>query len=143
MIVGFTGTRSGMTDLQKGSVTKILKEFDADTVGLHGDCIGADNDFNDICAALNFERNMRPCTIENMRANSDAVPLSEPVSPMVRNRAIVKDAKVMIACPPNFEMVKRSGTWATIGFTRKAGKPLFLVFPDGKIVIERIKHKNA
>ena len=50
---------------------------------------------------------------------------------------IVADADVMLACPPNYEEIKRgSGTWATIKFARKSGKPLAIVYPDGGFMVE-------
>lgn len=138
-IVGFTGTRSGMTMHQKAQVLKLLQFEDPDIV-VHGDCVGADADFDAICAELGIPRHIRPCTISEMRANTHkeghlpAEEIAEPVAPMVRNRAIVADATVMIACPHNTTPIKRgSGTWATIGFAKKAQKWLYIVFPDGAV----------
>ncbi len=50
-ILGFTGTRSGMTPEQKSAVrlhTQNLKTVHRDLVGLHGDCVGSDYDFDKI-----------------------------------------------------------------------------------------------
>jgi hypothetical protein len=143
MILGFTGTRNGMTAEQKASVAAIIDEYDQahresdeslpDVSAVHGDCIGADEDFNTICNGRDINTMCRPCTFENMRANcTDA--MSEPKPPMQRNRDIVAQADRMIACPPNFDRIKKgSGTWATIGFAEKANKPLAIVYPDGRV----------
>ena len=142
--IGFTGTRNGMTETQKRSVSFLVSQVLArctrandPVMGLHGDCLGADADFDAICRHLGVMTGCRPCTFENMRANTPAEELAEPVRPMERNRAIVADATVMIACPPNRERIKSgSGTWATIGFAEKAGKPLAICWPDGDYAID-------
>lgn len=136
MIIGFTGTRQGMTESQTSIVEGILKYWQQRGVTIevvHGDCVGADADFDHICAKLSIPRSIRPCTFMNMRAWTNlkgAQVKAEPERPMARNRAIVADADFMIACPPNTERIKKgSGTWATIGFTEKANKPLVIVYP--------------
>ena len=129
--VGFTGTRNGMTFEQKETVLALLGTGNV-LRAIHGDCIGADADFDAICKSLGIPRFQRPCTFENMRAHTDATPLAAPKPPMARNRDIVADADWMIACPPNYKRIhKGSGTWATIGFSEKAGCRIVVVFPDG------------
>ena len=99
-----------------------------------------DAEFNDLCLERHIHTETRPCTIEGMRAHATAKQIAEPKAPMQRNRDIVADADVMIACPPNYVEIKRgSGTWATIKFTRRAKKPLYIVFPNGKIQKERVE----
>ncbi len=51
MKVGFTGTRKGMTEFQKTEVRRLLTEYmhGRDMEAHHGDCIGADTDFHNIC----------------------------------------------------------------------------------------------
>lgn len=140
MIVGFTGSRFGMSGDQNKRVLGLLEclgSVGRHMSGLHGDCVGADEEFNELCTTLEWRTACRPCTFENLRANcADAI--SKPVRPMERNRALVADADVMIACPPNDEEIKSgSGTWATIRFTRRAEKPLAIVYPNGTVTIDR------
>jgi hypothetical protein len=136
MIIGFTGTRNGMTNEQRQTVRNLLssmKADHADAIGCHGDCVGADADFDALCKEFGFTTYCLPCTFDSMRAWCTE-PRAERKPPMARNRDIVAQADVMIACPPNAERIKSgSGTWATIGFSEKAGKPLHVVFPDGTI----------
>jgi hypothetical protein len=135
MIIGFTGTRGGMTKEQREIVDGLLVLFatfmEPPIEAIHGDCLGADDDFDQMCKANGIPTSCLPCTFENMRAYCTEA-RAEPRPPMQRNRDIVAMADRMIACPPNFERIKKgSGTWATIGFAKKAGKPLMIVYPDG------------
>jgi hypothetical protein len=131
MKIGFTGTRNGMTAEQRTAVRALLLETPG--TGVHGDCIGADADFDAICKELGYETYCLPCDLDDMRAHCTEA-RAEPTAPMQRNRAIVAQADRMIACPPNFERIKRgSGTWATIRFAEQSKKPLAIVFPDGRV----------
>ena len=133
--LGFTGTRNGMTPAQKATVRTLLYTERPDFC-VHGDCIGADEDFDTICSLSNIPRGIRPCTFENMRAYCDekgAEVLSEPINPMQRNRDIIAQVDVLIGCPPNYIMLPRGGTWATIRYGLKKGIPVYVVKPDGEL----------
>jgi hypothetical protein len=135
--VGFTGTRVGLSEHQRLKVQWLIKSHDRVVRGLHGDCVGADAEFDQICKDLGFETACLPCTFDNMRAGC-ATAIAEPKPPMQRNRDIVASADVVIACPPNRQRIKRgSGTWATIGFAERAAKPLYVVYPEGDIKVRR------
>lgn len=54
----------------------------------------------------------------------------------VRNREIVADSELLIACPRTRDEVLRSGVWATIRAMRRARRPLYLVAPDGALSVE-------
>jgi hypothetical protein len=136
MIVGFTGTRRGMSEQQKIGTKAILLAigcFQPIAYGLHGDCLGADADFDAICKELNIPTKIRPCTYTHMRANCDAPEVAEALPPMQRNRLIVADSDVMIANPPSESKLKHGGTWATVGFSRRDSKKLFIVTPVGTV----------
>lgn len=139
MIIGFTGTRNGMTLSQRNAVCDILSELGGVFVGLHGSCVGADEHFDELCRQFGCKTTARPCTAPpDLIAKTGARAIAEPTRPMKRNRAIVADADVMIACPPNRSPIKSgSGTWATVGLARRARRPLFIVYPEGDIEEER------
>lgn len=135
-VLGFTGTRKGMTLAQKAEVIAYLKDKLPDRV-VHGDCVGADAEFDEICRVLGIPRGIRPCTIESMRARCDlkenaAIVLAAPKPPMARNRDIVTDSFRLLATPLRRRM--GSGTWATIGFGERANRPVCVVLPDGTVV---------
>lgn len=145
--VGFTGTRFGMSPEQHQSVTRILDEtFMALGIrGHHGDCIGADKEFHGICRQLQLwsrpnggvsmvghppvdNENRAWCVFDVMHA---------PLTHMKRNKAIVDAVSVMIATPYEERELQYGGTWKTVGFARKATRPLFLVWRDGRVDLER------
>lgn len=140
MIVGFTGPRDGLTLEQEQVVVALMRLlWDAGfRKSLHGDCIGGDARFDLIAYQIGFERLCRPCTFMDLRAFTASKEIAEPMNPMARNRLIVKDADFMIGCVPTVQPIKKgSGSWATVGFTRKAQKPLALIVPSGECEFER------
>ena len=130
MKMGFTGTRKGMTNAQKLQVTEwLLGQAELH----HGDCIGADEQAHRI-AYRNLIITIHPPSDEKQRAfctGADIV--REPAPYLARNHSIVDETDILVAAPDSPEKL-RSGTWATIRYARKMGKPLFIVMPDGKTV---------
>lgn len=135
MIIGFTGTRSGMTPKQKEVVVEIIK-MKSPIFVVHGDCEGADTDFHNICLPL-FPIRIRPCNHESRAWNEGASDMMEVKGPLERNKDIVRDATLLIATPPTHEEIKRSGTWHTIRHARKTNVPRVIVWPDGSLTIEK------
>jgi hypothetical protein len=141
LVIGFTGARAGMTPAQAHAVDALLGRIAEShptrpLCGLHGDCIGADADFDAICKRRAIAVKIRPASIAGMRAGCDSEALAEPRPPLVRNREIVADSELLLACPRTREEVPRSGVWATIRAMRRTGRPLYLVAPDGALVVE-------
>lgn len=133
MIVGFSGTRQGMTPEQRSRVAELLRLIEPEAV-VHGDCVGADAEFDRIAEDCGIQRRCRPCSIAVMRAFTGAEQIDEPRPPLERNRLIVQDASVLIACPAGrTEEWRGSGTWSTVRAAGRAGKPAWLVFPDGSV----------
>lgn len=141
MILGFTGTRRGMTAAQQRTVARLIAQVAAHSetalVGLHGDCVGADVDFHLMCRRFGLEVICRPCNLTRFRAYTDARAVGPPVPPMARNAKIVADSSLMFACPPNREVIKRgSGTWGTIAIARRDKRPLAIIYPEGDTLEE-------
>lgn len=138
MLVGFTGTRQGMTDAQADS-------FDSIVVGLfygsgkkrefhHGDCIGADVDAVDIVSSLSgVYIHSHPCVLTRQRAFTQSDIEYKAMAPLQRNKMIVQATDILIACPSGTEEERRSGTWATIRYARTADKKIYIIWPDGSI----------
>lgn len=135
MIIGFTGTREGMTDAQKLTVRRIMQGQTDVSLCAHGDCVGADADFDAICKEIGFETAALPCYLERLRAHCTKA-ITQPRDPDIRNRDIVELADKMIACPKGFaEENRHSGTWNTIRMARRSMKKLAIIFPDGKVEV--------
>lgn len=151
--IGFTGTRYGMSPQQHLAVGRIAVEVlyssthprsDRDDVAKFlvniGDCIGADGEFFDIMRPFRgswLVGHPGPLNDAERQAGRD-YDERRPHSPhMKRNQAIVDESNVMIATP--FEMAEQhhGGTWRTIGFARKAGRPLAIVDRNGGVAFER------
>lgn len=139
MRIGFTGTREGMTVKQKEGVVWILDHFRA-TEGHHGDCVGADAEFHELCRT-NSVRTMigHPPTNPKLRAFCEFDEEREPRPYLERNRDIVFEAELMIGCPKEYKEVVRArgqGTWSTIRYARDvARKWIFIIYPGGSVVV--------
>ena len=139
--IGFTGTRHGMTDAQRQVVFALVRDMtpaseDWDQAH-HGDCTGADADFHHIASSLGMYLVGHLPVDDTHRARCAFDETRSPTTHMARNRAIVAESDVMIACPYEATEQPRGGTWATIRMARKAGKPLAIVLPDGTVQRER------
>lgn len=138
LIMGFTGTRHDITKEQKERLVLFIKALlkTNTLVGVHGDCIGADAAFNSICKSLDIIRHKYPSTLKDYTAHTDAIQMSEPLDPLVRNKIIVNTSSFLIACPGSIHEKHRSGTWSTVRHARKQNKHIVIIFPDGLIVEE-------
>lgn len=138
-ILGFTGSRYGMSEKQK-EMTKIIVEYLKPSELHHGDCVGADKDCNDIVMNVlqNCERISHPGNISHLTAHC-IVDKRLPIKKcLVRNRDIVKESDILIACPPTNEEIVRSGTWATIRNARKKGIPICIITKEGILIFENL-----
>ena len=139
MIVGFTGTQKNMTDSQKDMLLIALYELnkmDSITEVHHGDCIGADKLFHDICFMMDYPIVIHPPTNEGRRAFCKDATVLPAKDYLVRNRDIVDASDAVIAVPPTVEELRRSGTWSTYRYAVKQGKEVYLITPDVETKIE-------
>jgi len=116
--VGFTGTQVGMNINQRIIVDAFLRRLKPTEVH-HGDCIGADTDFHNICKALNTNIIIHPPIIETKRGFNYSEFIHHPKDYLVRNHDIVDASDWLFATPKENEEVLRSGTWATIRYAKK------------------------
>lgn len=61
----------------------------------------------------------------------------EPGPYLWRNHQIVDATSALIAAPFGFEEELRSGTWATVRYARKLGRPVRFFWPDGTTSLDR------
>lgn len=140
--VGFTGTRDGMTVAQRESLMRemnyIIITYENLTLH-HGACVGDDEQFSRWYVAI--PQVAHPCNLASF-----SVPPAElkhvtewraTLPPLVRNRQIVEECELLIACPKGNEKADyRSGTWATIRYARKQGVAVYTILPNGTVFYE-------
>ena len=135
MRIGFTGTQKGMTDFQKHEVSMVLLFNSYICTGVsgeahHGDCIGADAEFEELAKKEGFTTYAHPASdTGNKRAycKSDILLPAKPA--LERNKDIVNAVDIMIATPKENHEVLRSGTWATIRYAKKCGWLIHVIYP--------------
>ena len=135
--LGITGTHKGTQPRQM----KMLRTFVGSLVfdeAHHGDCIGVDAEFHDIVRELSKAIIVvHPPSNPKRRAwkQGDFILKEKPF--MVRDDDIIDESNLMFAAPFQFnEQGRGSGTWAVIRHTRKARKPLIIIWPDGTFTPE-------
>lgn len=137
MIVGFTGTRQGMTGEQKFEVARLLRYLNPSIV-LHGCCVGADRIFHRIV----LSSVSHTVVIEGFPGDNEQKTWAErngvesnPIHPYLeRNKIIAKRSDIMIVTPKGEKEELRSGTWATIRCRKKTGLLLYIVEPSGSCI---------
>lgn len=132
--VGVTGDKKGMTPVQAGLVALALRrarELGA-TKFVHGCCIGVDEEAARLARELGYKIVGLPGSYLGDPDRSFDVPdvLFAVRPPLERNRLIVKNADLLLACPSGSKELRRSGTWATVRYRRKARTPLVLLPGD-------------
>lgn len=143
LVIGFTGTQAGMTDVQKRALLHIWHLLRPLSELHHGDCIGADAE-----AHVMFDREGKSIVIHPpvdrskqafCKAQLAAFDVLAPLPYLERNRAIVDASDVLFACPRDVIGENlRSGTWSTVRYARRLERPVFIVRPDGRIEGERV-----
>lgn len=141
-VVGFTGTRRGMTTHQANDLRclllgiKTLADANNHVVEFHhGDCNGSDEEAHDIAHKLGYWIHVHPPTQNRYRAHCIGDCSSAPNDYLLRNRDIVRASHIMIATPAQTEQpssLRGQGTWWTIECARKyKDKELIIIPPKG------------
>lgn len=138
LVLGFTGSQSGMTEYQKKQLIHHLQKWALKYEELeihHGDCVGADYEFHEICKKVwpnaTLTIIIHPPTNSTKRAFCEfpGQTLLPPLPYLTRNREIVNAVNGMLAGPKETEEQLRSGTWATIRYAVKTETPLIILRP--------------
>jgi len=141
MKFGFTGTRKGCTTEQITALRALMRGFTEASIFGHGDCVGADADAHKIVREVSAARIiLHPPTKGDLRAYCKADEERTPAPYLVRNRHIVDEADVLIACPAGPE-TSSGGTWSTVRYARRHNVEHIVIMPNGGI--ERVRAKPA
>lgn len=134
MKIGMTGTRNGLTEAQK---QKVLEEIPwGHVTELHsGDCIGADEQLHYFAKSQNIKSIGHPPSKTELRAYCKFDEEHEPKNYFARNRDIVNSSEFMYGFPPTEKDVGKGGTWYTINYAIKQGKPIKVITPSGRVTI--------
>lgn len=150
MILGFTGTRQGLTPAQRVALPGVLATLPERV--LHGGAVGADTEFQNFlmsqplsCAvAVEIYPATRVSQQTWFKKKHQVFPSGRELlihlvvfDPLVRNRIMTRRCDHLLACPAEATEQRRSGTWATVRYARAAGKPITIIAPDGTILEER------
>lgn len=140
-VLGFTGSRVGMTSSQRGTFLKIARGFYGEFH--YGDCIGCDKEAAEMIDRIGgFKLHCHPPENPKFRAffnprESDQFTYIAK-GYVERDLDIVQHSRIMIATPKTFtEIMRGSGTWLTIRLARGELKPLAIIWRDGTVTYER------
>jgi hypothetical protein len=134
--LGFTGTRSGMTEAQKQAFTRFVMAIDYVEFH-HGDCVGADADAHEIVSR--HPRHtiiIHPPVSDKDRAFCKGDVVRSPKTYFARNRHIVLETEETVGCPyQNQEPVPPTGgTWYTLKYSEKVKHTTHVIWPDGDML---------
>lgn len=152
MKIGFTGTREKLTRAQAEALETTLtpKEYGLHRpIFHHGACKGADSYAATIAWGLNYDVIAHPGKSAHGGDNEWLCPIAlehstevrETKTHFARNRDIVNETDVLVACPQYMEPITsatKGGTAYTVNFARMQKRPIVIVRPDG--TIERESH---
>lgn len=139
MRLGFTGTQDGMQTWQQQGVFDEMMMMQPSEAH-HGLCVGADEEFDAMLGYADkscIVHGHPPINTAKMAKNCQCDVMHEPEEYLVRNRDIVDATDWLIAAPKGPEE-QRSGTWSTVRYARRLGRPVTIVWPDGSITRERV-----
>jgi hypothetical protein len=134
LVLGFTGTRSGMTDAQKNVFRRVILELKP-TEFHHGDCVGADAEAHDIVRELLPECRIvvHPPNKNELRAFKQGDLILKEDGYLSRNRSIVLLSTILIGTPWEETHGVSGGTWYTIDYAKKLNKLGNIIWPDGRL----------
>lgn len=131
--IGFTGTRKGMTAGQKTTLRELIPKA---TEAHHGDCIGSDEEFHEICAELEIPIVIHPPEDDKLRAycNSGNIIYIHPPRPyLVRNQIIVDTCDLLLVCPKEDAEPppqRGQGTWSCARYARRIERRMRIIWPE-------------
>ena len=126
--IGFTGTRQGLSERQKSALRDLLASHPG-AILHHGDAIGADAEAHDIAVELDCSIVIHPPNDVTQRAFKIAALTRAPRAYLDRNKVIVRETSFLIAAPAMEVEQLRSGTWSTVRYARRLGRPVHLLAP--------------
>lgn len=136
MILGFSGTRQGMTKEQQRFVVDALAGATEHVEFHHGCCRGSDEEAHWLAFELGCSIVGHPPVKTDLMMDVEGfrdsfLRLEAPQPYLVRDRAIVDVCDALIGCPAWGP--RQGGTWYTVNYARLQGKPGRVVMPSGRV----------
>lgn len=125
--VGFTGSSQGVSPEQFNWLRDQLVRLGATELH-HGDCVGGDHAAHEVALELKLRVVIHPPVNASRRAWCTGDEVRPAREYLDRNRDIVDETEVLLALPDGPERL-RSGTWATIRYARRIGRPVEVELP--------------
>lgn len=140
MMLGFTGPVGGMTPAQKETVLRLFQELPL-TMLHHGMCVGADAEAHYLARAVGANITGHPPRNPKLYQLSLACEHLRPAYDyLTRDKHIVAEGiNGLIATPETYvepSSTRGDGTWTTINYARRAGRPIWFVWRDGTVTRE-------
>jgi len=130
MKIGVTATRKGLTGHQIQTTWQLLVWNEPEEL-IHGGCINGDEQLAKMASELGIWTHELPGNMSKLRTQFVSDETHHPQNNLKRNRQIVRIATHMLACPSGHkEIMRGSGTWATIRYALELEKPLVVIWPD-------------
>lgn len=138
LVVGVTGTRSGMNSTQFDEFLQFFKKLVADNdevIVCHGDCIGVDAEVAEIAKSFDCKIICFPPEKTDLRAWVTSDEYREPMSYFKRNRAIVDFCDILLVIPYQDSHQTHGGTWYTHDYAVKNKKPIQIFYPKREKIL--------
>jgi hypothetical protein len=132
MRIGFMGTHHGMTAAQERVFRSMLAGHKGAALH-HGDGVGADAQAHEVARSLKRDITIHPPINGGHRAWKESSDVRAPRPYLSRCKNIVAETDMLIVAPAETQEQRRSGTWSTVRFARKLGRPVFVILPDGTV----------
>ena len=139
MIIGFTGTRQGMTDDQLDTLYAWFMfckdQIDEAHFGL---CRGSDAQFYHLLLAVKPSVVIvgHPCNLVDQQVNLPCDYMRPTKDPLVRNHDMVDEVESMLATPATMRNVLRSGTYSCLRYAANKNRDLNIILPNGRMSSE-------
>lgn len=131
-VLGFSGTRSGMSEQQRVIVRDLIAAI-APTEAHHGDCLGSDEQFHQLVAGTGAIRLVvHPPENPRLRAWCKGDEIKPALPYLERNRAIVAASNLLVATPASAMVT--GGTWFTINEAIRMERRTIIIHRDGRVV---------
>jgi hypothetical protein len=141
MILGFTGTRKGLTDVQTRWLWELFERLQVDEAH-HGACVGADLEFHKVALHHGVPIVVHPpvktefLAVECIQRGVPRVKIKSAKPYLHRDRDIAGACDGLVATPwqdAEPPLMDGSGTFYTVRYAQRLNKPVMICFANGRV----------